>query len=44
MASPVTVGTPAPDLVYRTLAGEERHLSDTWKQRPALILWLRHCG
>lgn len=44
MASNLTVGSTAPDLVYRTRAGGEKQLSDTWRQRPALILWLRHCG
>lgn len=44
MPSPVTVGSPAPDFVYRAHSGREKRLSETWSSMTALILWLRHCG
>jgi hypothetical protein len=37
-------GDAAPDLLYRDGAGNERHLSELWAERPALIVWLRHFG
>jgi hypothetical protein len=43
MAHPA-VGDPAPDLVYKDIAGEGRHLSSVWADGPALIVWLRHLG
>jgi len=39
-----TVGGPAPELLYKTLAGEQKRLSALWATRPALVLWLRHFG
>lgn len=40
----LTVGDQAPDLVYRTREGEERHLAAAWADGPALVVWLRHFG
>lgn len=39
-----SVGGPAPELVYTTLSGERKRLSELWATRPALVLWLRHLG
>ena len=44
MVTEVTVGGPAPELVYTTATGEPKRLSDLWTTRPALVLWLRHFG
>jgi hypothetical protein len=44
MRSSITVGSPAPEFVYRTRSGEEKRLSEWWSSTPAVILWLRHCG
>lgn len=43
MAS-IAVGSPAPEFLYQTAAGEEKRLSALWADRPALLLWLRHFG
>ena len=40
----ISVGGPAPELVYTTGSGEEKRLSALWAARPALVLWLRHFG
>jgi hypothetical protein len=34
----------APELAYSTAQGEQKKLSDAWRDRPALILWMRHFG
>jgi len=44
MTQEVTVGGPAPELVYTSSAGEQKRLSSLWATRPALVLWLRHFG
>jgi hypothetical protein len=44
MTQEVTVGGPAPDLAYTAGSGDEKHLSELWATRPALVLWLRHFG
>ncbi len=40
----IETGSAAPDFVYTTAAGENRRLSELWRDGPALILWLRHFG
>jgi hypothetical protein len=40
----LAVGDQAPDLVYCTREGEERHLAAAWAEGPALVVWLRHFG
>lgn len=46
MVQPATVeaSVTAPEFVYRTAEGDEKRLSDLWRERPALIVWLRHFG
>ena len=39
-----TIGSAAPDFVYRTQDAGVRHLAELWRDSPALILWLRHLG
>jgi hypothetical protein len=40
----LTIGDQAPDLIYRTREGAERHLAEAWTDGPALLVWLRHFG
>ncbi len=40
----LAVGDQAPDLIYRTREGPERHLAEAWADGPALVVWLRHFG
>ncbi len=40
----VTVGSPAPDLVYSNQQGETMHLAELWAKGPAMLVWLRHFG
>jgi len=41
---PLQVGDPAPDVVLLDLSGDEFCLRDTWRDGPALIIFLRHFG
>ena len=43
-ALPPQAGDAAPDLELLDSAGTRRHLSDSWADRPALVLFLRHFG
>jgi hypothetical protein len=43
MAEP-TPGTLAPDATFRDAAGRPVHLSDFWRARPTVFLFLRHFG
>jgi hypothetical protein len=38
------VGDRAPDQVVLTSEGEERRLSFYWRDRPGLLVFLRHWG
>ena len=38
------VGDAAPEFVYKDGAGNERRLSELWREGLALIVWLRHFG
>jgi hypothetical protein len=38
------VGDPAPDSVLWDPDGEEVALSSFWRERPALVVFLRHWG
>jgi len=40
----LAVGDQAPDLIYRTREGQQRHLAAAWADGPALVVWLRHFG
>ena len=40
----LAIGDQAPDLIYRTREGTEHHLSESWSDSPALLIWLRHFG
>jgi peroxiredoxin len=41
---PLQVGDSAPDFVLPDMSGQPVHLRDTWKDRPALLLFWRHYG
>lgn len=41
---PVQVGDVAPDLTLPDTDGRPRKLAEFWRERPALILFLRHLG
>ena len=41
---PVQVGDVAPDLILPDTAGRPRQLAEFWRERPALVLFLRHLG
>jgi peroxiredoxin len=41
---PPQVGDKAPDFERRNSSGDSVHLSDFWKDKPALILFWRHFG
>lgn len=41
---PPQIGDPAPDFDLPDTTGTRRHLSEFWKDRPALIVFLRHFG
>jgi hypothetical protein len=43
MSSPL-VGDPAPDAVVLDGAGDRANLSTLWRDRPALLVFLRHYG
>lgn len=43
-ALPPQAGDPAPDLALPDTDGRVRQLSEFWKERPALVLFLRHFG
>jgi len=40
----VTVGQPAPDAEFRDGTGALIRLSDFWRRRPTLFIFLRHFG
>ncbi len=40
----LAIGAMAPDLQLRTGDGEPMRLSDLWRDRPALLVFLRHYG
>jgi len=42
--SAVGPGDAAPDAVFADAAGRPRHLSDFWRARPTVFLFLRHFG
>jgi hypothetical protein len=44
MTITVSVGSVAPDFVYTSMQGEQKHLAQLWAEGPALVLWLRHFG
>jgi peroxiredoxin len=37
-------GAPAPDLLLADHNGDDRHLSEFWSDRPALLMFWRHFG
>ncbi len=41
---PPQVGEPAPDFELEDSSGRKAHLSDFWRDRPALLLFWRHYG
>jgi len=41
---PPQMGDAAPDISLRDTSGTNRHLSEFWKARPAIILFMRHFG
>ncbi len=41
---PTQIGDPAPDIELSDTSGRSRRLSGFWRERPALILFLRHFG
>lgn len=43
-ALPPQVGDPAPDVALADTTGGQRRLSEFWKAKPALVLFLRHFG
>lgn len=43
-ALPPQIGDPAPDIELSDTSGRSRRLGDFWRERPALILFLRHFG
>jgi hypothetical protein len=40
----IVVGDPAPDAVFVRGDGGMTRLSDVWRDRPAILLFLRHFG
>ena len=38
------VGTPAPDAAFLDAHGQTVHLSDFWRVRPTVLVFLRHFG
>ncbi len=43
-ALPPQVGDPGPDVALADTTGGQRRLSEFWKAKPALVLFLRHFG
>jgi peroxiredoxin len=41
---PAQIGDPAPNLILPDTEGRQRWLSDFWRERPALVLFLRQFG
>lgn len=41
---PLQAGDTAPDLTLRTAAGTDFELRNAWKDRPAVLVFLRHFG
>lgn len=41
---PSQIGDPAPDIELSDTSGRNRRLSDFWRERPALLLFLRQFG
>ena len=41
---PLQVGDAAPDIVLMDMSGAKLHLSSFWRNRPAVIIFLRHFG
>ena len=44
MTITVSVGSVAPDFVYTSTQGGQKHLAQLWAEGPVLVLWLRHFG
>lgn len=44
MAEPLRPGDPAPEVEIEDAAGEPLALSSLWRERPALLVFLRHYG
>jgi peroxiredoxin len=40
----LAVGQPAPDAILRDEDGNETALSASWRQRPTVIVFIRHFG
>ena len=40
----IAVGETAPDAVFGRADGGVVHLSDFWRERPTILLFLRHFG
>jgi len=40
----IAVGEPAPDAVFASRDGADIRLSDLWRERPTILLFLRHFG
>jgi hypothetical protein len=40
----IAVGDPAPDALFAQRDGLPVRLSDFWRTRPAILLFLRHFG
>jgi hypothetical protein len=40
----IVVGEPAPDAVFARPGGGVLRLADLWRERPAILLFLRHFG
>jgi hypothetical protein len=40
----IAVGTPAPDAVFAQDGGRIVRLSDFWRVRPTILVFLRHFG
>ena len=40
----ITVGQPAPDAAFVSRDGSVVRLSDLWREKPTIFLFLRHFG
>jgi len=40
----MTVGDVVEEYLYVDVNGQERRISEAWRNKPALVLWLRHFG
>jgi peroxiredoxin len=40
----IAVGAPAPDAAFTAADGAVVHLSDFWREKPTILLFLRHFG